>query len=216
VIRRVDRVPPLAVVCASAASPVLAATGGILEHGALVMVRGRQGRGKSTEVLCAAVELARALSRRVLWLDAEQPYELFGLVVARVAGAEGCIDRIGEGPDGAGGRLPPFRGLAMLRKALRARERSIVCVDSFSEAFAEEERREALELMRGRLAYLIAHTNKAGGVYGSIRSAYRVDAMLVVTRKAVAIDGKCRWSGPRRIERPPFSLAAAEEVIQRP
>lgn len=183
--------------------PLSEALGGV-EIGRTILVSGKPGVGKSTEVAALASRIAPVLRGVVYWLDREmeeaQVFELF--------------QRSGSPTDRVRRVAPSFDGEASgtWRDALRAvgEDAAVIVVDSLQRWAARDvEQTELLEtLKRGKVtALVVSHTNKAGQAAGRMGNQHDVDAEVMV-KKRKFVSSKCRWTPtPRVTARQPFVQA---------
>jgi energy-coupling factor transporter ATP-binding protein EcfA2 len=169
------------------------ALGGI-KRGAVILLSGNKGAGKST----LAAELAYAIRARrrrghVWWLDRDQADS--SLVLELVL-------RVGHDPRGMRLIAPPRSiGWAEALKQVPPADPVYVC-DSLQawggpnfnaqDAVMDHVLHDPTRSKYGRVAIVIARNNAQGVAAGHVSAQYDADAVINVTPKALEIE-KCRW-----------------------
>jgi predicted ATP-dependent serine protease len=187
-----DGVEPLRLTPCTA--PLVAPLGGVPSTGAVVLLTGVPGAGKSTEAVRLAVELGEA----PIYCDREMMRAQCAALFERVNAPASFVRQTKRITGGTWRQA--FAYAAEARQGGGAR---ILIVDSLHEWAGElESERKALMMRARRLAdagllvVVIAHYARAGHVSGGRGSEHRADAVLVVRHDEIEIS-KCRWSPAR-------------------
>lgn len=174
-------------------APLLACVGhAIPKIGAVVVVAGKGGIGKSTEAARVALELGGAI-----WCDREMHEEQVSATFALAGASSREVERVIRvtAPNVAG-----------LLAALEEHEAPLVVVDSLHEwAETDAERARLLRALRplatrGVLVLALAHVNAKGKTRGAVVSEHLVDCVIYVTERFTR-QSKCRWHPPAKVKR---------------
>jgi hypothetical protein len=183
------------------------ALGGV-SLGAVILVGGDPGAGKTTLCAQAASEQTDRFRSTLWWLDAD--VILAGAPLLRRELVFACFDRMSSSR--ANLRLVQARRSpdAMLFDAtvrsLSVGPKDVIVVDSLQKWGRSEAGVSAviLSLMScGATVYAISRANASGALFGWMEHQHDVDAVALVQLDAVFVPKKCRWSStPRGVQRP--------------
>ncbi len=174
-------------------SPLANVLGGVAD-GAVILVLGPGGVGKSTAVAHLSWHVARARNGRVFWCNADQHETLVKAVFLRTKTpiTNVYVEENNADP---------------LRIWNETRKNDVIVVDSLQPWVRTANPAEFLRSIKRkhRTTFVIARVNAAGHVAGPTETEHEVDAVVYMTAEAFEVPDKCRWTPtPRRIERKQF------------